>query len=449
MKFLWYTILGIALLFSNQARANGSEDAIFVQLETEISLFPLYMTKFSSEKSAFDSAYVDQLEDILRFDFSYNGTTHLLPRSQEHDAALANISKNSKLLRAHYVVLVKIDEKKLSARLYSLSNNTWKSIEDLDLTGTLSRDRKQIHLLADTIHKVLFQKEGVASTRILYSLKEREDKKFTSSIWEADYDGANRRKVTGEGYCISPVYVPPKKGVSSGSLFYVSYLNGQPKIYYASLKDGVGHRLTSLRGNQLMPTISRQRDQVAFICDAAGNPDLFIQNFSPEEGLQEKPRQIFTSKQGVQGSPAFSPDGNRIAFVSNKDGSARLYVMDIPPPGARLQDLRPKLISKQCRENTAPAWSPDGTKLAYCAMIDKVRQIWIYDFEIGRERQLTQGPGHKENPAWAPNSLHLIFNTTGTENELYLVNLNQPQAKKISSGKGEKHYPSWEPKIQY
>jgi len=60
---------------------------------------------------------------------------------------------------------------------------------------------------------------------------------------------------------------------------------------------------------------------------------------------------------------------------------------------------------------------------------------------------LTNGPGNKENPAWAPNSFHLVYNTTDSaDSELYLINLKQAEPIKISSGPGEKRFPSWEPR---
>ena len=166
-----------------------------------------------------------------------------------------------------------------------------------------------------------------------------------------------------------------------------------------------------------MPAVSQQRDKVAFISDVTGNPDLFLQNFSPEKGAIGKPQQIFSARQATQGSPAFSPDGSRVAFVSDKDGSAKIYVIQIPEPGASLKDIKATLISKANRENSAPTWSPDGTKLAYCSKTSGDRQIWIYDFNTKKEKQITQGTGHKENPSWAPNSLHLVFNSTEPKNE--------------------------------
>ena len=87
--------------------------------------------------------------------------------------------------------------------------------------------------------------------------------------------------------------------------------------------------------------------------------------------------------------------------------------------------------------------------LAYSSMNNGSRQIYIYDFSTRQERALTEGTGHKENPSWAPDSFHLVFNSDSPEAgaaQLYIVNLNSNEAKKITSGIGEKRFPSWEPR---
>lgn len=431
-----------------------SENEIVVQLESENRLAPLYLTHFKDSNSGFDKTYIQQLEKVLRFDLGHNGMTYLVSNvpQKENLVKVEGVGiEDWKKLEARYLVLVDLKEGKLNARIFEIYSNTARTIEGIALSGLINEDRKKIHQVADTIHKALFGIDGIATTRILYTVKtkKRDSKEWLSDIWEADYDGGNAVKLIQEGgYCVTPVYIPPASGYRSGGFFYVSYLNGQPKIFYGSSKGGEGRRLSYLRGNQLMPAISRQRDKIAFISDVTGNPDLFIQSFSMEHGAIGKPRQIFAARQAVQGTPTFSPDGQRLAFVSNKDGAGRIYVMDIPEPGVKLKDIKPKLISRQIREGSAPCWSPDGKKLAYCGSAGGNRQIWVYDFEKGQERQLTQGAGNKENPTWAPNSLHLIFNSTDTgDSELFLINLNQPQANKIAVGSGEKHYPCWEPRI--
>lgn len=450
MKSVILKCLFLLTLFSNLGYTSEEDDGpIVVRLSTDSPLIPIYVTPFYRNLADFDSAYIKQLEEILRFDLSHNGMTYLT----DNPGALGGFDETSDLNHwqgkgVYYVIKLCLDEKSLKGRVMSLNAQAIKQIDGIQLTGEINSDRRQIHQLADAIHLALFGKEGVASTRILYTVKLKGAQGPVSEIWEADYDGKNPRQVVKDfGYCLTPAYIPPKPGNLTGGIMFVSYKTGQSKIYVANLKDGKGQRFSYFRGNQLMPAISTQRDKVAFITDYTGNPDLFLQPFTPEAGAIGKPQQIYATHKATQGTPTFHPNGNQVAFVSNKDGAPRIYVMSIPKPGTNYKDLKPQLITKLNKENSAPTWSPDGTKLAYCSFSGGHRQIWIYDFAKGQEWQLTQGPGNKENPTWAPNSLHLIFNSTGRDgSDLYLINLNQAESVKISSGIGEKRFPNWEPR---
>lgn len=431
-------------------------DPIVVRLSTESSLEPLYLAPIQNEGSDFPETYLSDLNKILGFDLNHNSSTVVVKKTPTSDKLassgnqLGNI-QDWKSQNVSYVVKGTSKQKNLSLLVLNVKTGNLKLTENVTLSGNLSEDRRLIHKLSDSLHKALFGTDGIALTHILYSVKlPPKDGKEISEIWEMDYDGANARQLTkGNGYCISPAYLPPKPGYLSGGFMFVSYQIGQPKIYMASFKDSKTQRLTYVRGNQLMPSMSKQRNKVAFICDITGNPDLFIQPFNPESGAVEKPYQAFSAKQATQGSPAFSPDGKQIAFVSDKDGSPRIFVINVPEAGTSLKDVKATLISKQNRENSAPSWSPDGTKIAYCSRTKGERQIWMYDFTTKKEKQLTQGPGHKENPSWAPNSMHLVYNSSDSNSsELFLINLNQPESVQITTGKGEKRYPNWEPRMR-
>lgn len=456
LPFFSFLFLLLSLSFLN---AQGDDDSpIVVKLATESPLNPVYLSPIENAGSSFTKEYLKQLQQVLEFDLNHTGLTKVIRNKTSLDEVLLAAPYDQfgdlstwKNEHVFYIVKSRVEDSSLFLNLFDVNNRAGKSADPVPLTGVLNEDRRQVHKIADLIVKTLFGADGIASTKILFALKlgGTVDKPI-SEIWEIDYDGANPRQHTKTGqFCISPAYIPPKQGFASGGFMYVSYQIGQPKIFISSFKDSRISRLSTLKGNQLMPAISKFRDKVAFISDVTGNPDLFIQPFNPEVGAVEKPYQAFSARQATQGSPTFSPDGRRLAFVSDKDGSPKIYVIDIPAPGMTLKDVKATLISKQNRENSAPCWSPDGKKLAYCSRTKNERQIWIYDFTTNKERQITQGAGHKENPSWASNSTHLVFNSAnGTSSDLFIINLNQSEATQITFGKGEKRFPSWEPRYK-
>lgn len=458
MKSFFY-ILSLLFLISFTSSSTAKEsvdDSIVVVLATDNKRLPTYVAQLKNENSDFSQEYLSELTKVLKFDLDHNGMMFLLKNNQERDKlAETNAPDNApsddawKALKAFYIVKGKVKNDKLSIRLFAMNAAKGRAVDEIQLTGNLSEDRRAIHNLADTMFKSLFGTEGIATTKILYTVKSKKCKEWVSEVWEADYDGENKRQLTYDsGYAVTPVYVPPRPKHAVGTFFFVSYKTGQSKIHYQKLSDtSCSRRLNTLRGNQLMPAISKQRDKIAFVSDITGNPDLFIQAFDPETGGVGKPYQAFATHLATQGTPSFSPDGSYIAFVSNKDGSPRIYVIDVPAPGTSLKGIKATLITKKNKESTAPSWSPDGTKIAFCSNTQGTRQIWIYDFITREERMITSGPGNKENPTWAPDSLHLAFNSTDANAcDLYLINLNQSEAVKLNCGPGEKRFPCWEPR---
>lgn len=447
--YLTSTYLFLAI-FSFAACSEKTEE-IRVRLQSTSILQPIYLGQILSQDASFDAHYLHQLEALLCYDLDYNGSTRVCQKTPDKEQLLRNKDmnvifqvKNWQEFGIPFILKCFVYEKQLTVYLFNTQQASLKKLGPILLNGKLSQDRRKIHKLADSLHKLLFYKEGVASGRILFSKKSQtsESEKWVSEIWECDWDGANAHQVTSEKtYCISPIYLPKIDNHKNEGFFYVSYKTGQPKIYFQSSKTNRSKRISHLRGNQLLPAVSPTRDKIAFISDASGRIDLFLQTFSPETGKMDTPIQLYSHPHAVQASPTFNPDGSQIAFTSNKDGGTRIFVIPITSNQKRPNAV---MISKKNRENSCPSWSPDGTKLAYSAKTDGVRQIWIYDFEKQEEWQLTSEPGNKENPCWAPNSNHIVFNSTGDCNsEMYIVNLNQPQAIKISRGEGIKQYPNW------
>ncbi len=427
-------------------------EEIEVRLKTTADLKQVYLSRIHTEPSQFDWRYFKELRTVLENDLNFGGFLNILPIQDEWEETFhwPDVRKSFDLTlwrreKVPFVLAINAFNESLQATVINVEKETFKRYPEVPLTGRLEGDRKQLHKIADAIHKDLCGIEGVASLRLIYSnrTKDSEASHWVSEIWMSDYDGFNARQTTFENnYCISPSFFPGTAAQVDPPFFFVSYKQGQSKIYRGSR--GKSETAFELRGNQVLPSMNAKGSQMAFISDVAGRPDLFLQNFDAVGTPVGKSRQLFSSPRATQASPTFSPNGNKIAFVSDKDGPPRIYSMDVISP-KDTKRIIPKMLTKRNRENTSPSWSPDGKKLAYSAKEEGFRQIWIYDFETETETPLTTGPENKENPTWAPDSLHLVYNTENEEEgQLFLINLRQREPIQITKGIGQKRFASWE-----
>jgi Tol biopolymer transport system component len=117
--------------------------------------------------------------------------------------------------------------------------------------------------------------------------------------------------------------------------------------------------------------------------------------------------------------PAWSPDGSKLAYVaSDGSGSTAIYVSDADGRN-----------SKQIADGGAdPAWSPDGTKLAYSNDDGDNTAIFVVSLSGGSPAKLCTAAGFLNQPAWSPDGKQIAFRREAVENE--------PDALVIASARG-------------
>ncbi len=80
-------------------------------------------------------------------------------------------------------------------------------------------------------------------------------------------------------------------------------------------------------------------------------------------------------------APALSPDGRKIAFMSRRDGNWEIYVVNID--GSEVQRL-----TDNPAEDGLPTWSPDGKLLAFVSSRDEGWGVWAISANGGSPRRL-------------------------------------------------------------
>ena len=417
---------------------------ITVEVASNEEIKPSYLFCENSTHSNLMKGY----SDILKLDLNLCGYTYVSERAEFLDEKLSQEEVRNAFdpffWRKHnFISAIKVqyEHNRLVCDALSLELGRVHRFVSAELTLNLEQDRETLHKLSDQIFHYLFHKKGIATKKIAFALQKKiGEEKWSSRLIICDYDGARAHFITPiTDYAISPVWANQNQ-----SIFFVSYRNGPPKLFQMDLNNKISKPVIELRGNQLLPAISANEKFLAFISDVCGRSDLFLQNLYQNKAVG-KPMQVYSVASSVQASPTMSPDGKFIAFVSDKAGTPRVYCIETPKYSRQNVLPEAKIVSHQFRENTSPAWSPDGKKIAYSARIEGVRQIVVFDLATKEEIPLTRGPMHKENPAWAPNSEHIVYNTAdGETSDIYMVHIHQQKAFKITSGPGKKHYPSWE-----
>ena len=102
--------------------------------------------------------------------------------------------------------------------------------------------------------------------------------------------------------------------------------------------------------------------------------------------------------------PAWSPDGTKLAF--SQGGSIKVLTIGGTTTAA-------------LDTGTSPTWSPDGTLLAY----EKSSDIWVISATGGTGRMLADsGAASDDDPAWSPDDDLIAFTrTTGSNADIYLM----------------------------
>jgi WD40 repeat protein len=221
-----------------------------------------------------------------------------------------------------------------------------------------------------------------------------------------EVDGARTYRSSDRGETWRPdgpprlAFVSDRKGDKD---VYVTFYD--PEI--APLNAGA-QRLTDDPAQDDNPAWSPGGDRLVFQSDRSGNHDLWTVNWDGS-GLAQLTRDLADDL-----LPAWSPDGGQIAFVSLRDGNPEIYLMRAPGPGQEGDASTVQRLTDHPAGDWRPAWSPDGTQIAFASTRDGDNEIYVLSVAgagdgAGGVHQLTDDDADDRDPAWMPGGEARIY----------------------------------------
>jgi TolB protein len=226
--------------------------------------------------------------------------------------------------------------------------------------------------------------------------------------------------------------------------------------------DGSGRRRLTRRRRvgEIAPAWSPDGRRIVFGTSDPHETSIVVVNL---DGSGERTIARQSLDLGLQwvGEPAWSPDGRLIAYTRyhfDRDFNERPDLYVVRPDGTGRRRI--------ARDAGSPAWSPDGRRLAVSSVRDRNGmhqegsdedgydgEIYVMDADGRNQTRLTHERGNDVSPAWSPDGTRIAFASDrnfpsqfGVENdEIYSVAPDGSCLTWLTNGAPASAGPAWRP----
>lgn len=139
-------------------------------------------------------------------------------------------------------------------------------------------------------------------------------------------------------------------------------------------------------------------------------------------------------------APAWSPDGGRIAFSSDREGSTDIWILE-PGSGAAYP-----VAASSLTDESSPSWSPDGERIAYDARVSGSYDIYVQEVGESAARRLTWEAARDSDPAWSPAGDRIAFvSDRDGDLEIYVIDVDGGGLIRLTTQADWDFAPAWSP----
>jgi TolB protein len=229
------------------------------------------------------------------------------------------------------------------------------------------------------------------------------------------------------------------KSLVGTRIVFVSNRTGAKEIWVMNW-DGTDQRqLTRYHSITVFPSASPDGRLIAFTTYASGYPAIQVMSLDTGRRLP-----FYNPRASMNAFVTFTPDSKRVILSSTvAGGPAQLYTAGIDGSGlhritySNAIEVEPKINPKT------------GTDMVDVSGRGGLPQIYHMNLEGADVRRLSAGTGEATNPAWSPDGAHIAFAWTkgfepGNYN-IFVMDVASAQTVQLTSNEGRNEDPSWAP----
>ena len=189
------------------------------------------------------------------------------------------------------------------------------------------------------------------------------------------------------------------------------------------------HHIGDLIYEKLLSIKGAFATRIAYVTVEKRSPGESVHRLQVADADGFDPHTILESGQPLL-SPAWSPDGTKLAYVSFEGKNSSIYLQDIRS-GSREEIVAGPGI------NSAPAFSPDGKRLAVTLSRDGNPEIYVLNLGSRQLKRMTDHPAIDTEANWAPDGRSLVFTSDrGGGPQIYRLTLNAGSPQRITHNMG-------------